>query len=98
MMELPDEGDLVQLISQQTIDRTEEQKVERLTLKVWGINDIRRRQRARQWTRRNAPTAINFLRPNVKDTEQSEIDTFFNNAIDADYGNVEIVVVRPITI
>jgi len=97
-MELPEPDNLVELVSQQTLDTNDNQKVERLTLNVWAINDIRRRQRARQWTRRNAPTAVNFLQPDVESTEQSELGNFITNALDAEFGEVEIVVVRPVTI
>jgi len=92
---LPDEDELVQLVSQQTIDVDDSQKIERLTYKVWGVNNRVRKRRARRWTRANSPTAINFLRPTTE-TEQSTFRDFFDNSIDAEFGQVEVVVVKPI--
>lgn len=92
---LPDKGDLVQLVSQQTIEIDDGQKIERLTYKVWGINNRIRKRRARRWTRANTPSAINFLRPTTE-TEQSTLRDFFDNSIDAEFAQVEVVVVKPV--
>lgn len=92
---LPDEDELVQLISQQTIGSDDGQRIERLTYKVWGVNDRNRKRRARRRTRANAPTAINFLRPTTN-TEQSTLRDFFDNSLDAEFGEVEVVVVKPV--
>ena len=93
-MSLPDPDELVQLKSQRTIGTDDGNNVEKWTLIVWSISSPHARRRARQWTRRNVPTAKNILSPDVEGTEQSTLQQFFNEGFDAEFREVELVVVR----
>jgi len=95
---VPNPDELVRLVSQQTIDESDGQTIERWGLEVWSSHPVVARNRARRWTRQKVPNARNVFSPSTDNTEQSTFGDFFDIVSDPKYRDVELVVVKPFAV